>query len=227
MAAFTFQSNIISGITSYNNVNINAVSGYTPDEYDLIVKRYGFYDNGGKYATQRSAWVLTGYTKTNTTLANDGTNGSVQRIYFKATGITDYEVSGWLSPAMTTAGDEVCNGSATRASGGTVTLSAANTSGLTGSFTVAAAATNDTWYIDIMLYHDRYDGSVDSASNNILGFLVLEDLDGSSENAWKVAESGTIVDFDELLTEAGVDNVTSVFDRNTLRNQLIARGWLN
>jgi hypothetical protein len=226
MAAFTFQSNIISGITSYNNVNINAVSGYTPDEYDLVVKRYGFYDNGGTYTTQRSAWSLAGYTGANTAEVNV-TNTLTQRVYFKATGTTNYEVSGWTTPAMTTAGDEVCNGTATRSSGGTVTLSAANTSGLTGSFTVAANATNDTWYIDIVIYHDRYDGDVDGASNNILGFLILEDLDDSSENAWKVAEAGTIVDFDELITEAGVDNVADVFKRNTLRNQLIARGWLN
>lgn len=224
MTASTYRTDVFSGVKTFNSVQINAVTGFTPDQYDLLVERWGFLDNGGDYTTERTLFTLAGYTGTNTDeVDKDGV--MTQRVYFKATGTTNYTVTGWKDAAMTAS--QVCGGEIVRASGGAVTLSASNTSGLTGSFTASAAATNDEWYVDIVLYHDRYDGNVDYASLNILGFLWREDLkDESAVTLWSYAESGTIANFDNLLDCAGIDNVADAFKKKTLRDQLRLRGWL-
>jgi len=225
MAAYEFLSNIISDISSYNNVNLNPVAGYTPTKFDLLVGRYGFFDNGGD-ATEtanRATWALTGYTGVNTTKVSVS-NSLTQRVYFKGTIVgADYVINGWTDVAMTAA--KVCEGTETGNNGGTVTLAESGSSGLSGSVVLTTVAANDSWFVDVVIYHDRYDGNVDYASLNIIGFLVLEDLDDSTLKVWKVAQSGFIVDYDNLLTAAGIDNVADVFKRNTLRDQLRLRGW--
>ena len=223
MTAHTFRTDVFSSVLSWNNITLKPVTGWTPEQYDLVVQRYGFTDSGGDHADERSAISLSGYATTNTTkVRKDGV--LTQRVYFKVTGTTDYEIDGYTGADFATG--KVIEGTATRSSGGTITMTEANGSGLTGSITVAAAATNDEFFVDIELYHDRYDGSTDSAANNILGFLWFEDLPNESTiKNWKYAETGSIVNFDALLDVAGIDNVADVYARKLLRDQLRARGW--
>lgn len=226
MTAHTFRTDVFSSVLTWNNITLKPVSGWTPEQYDLVVQRYGFTDNGGDTdeTANRSTWSLTGYASTNTTkVAKDGV--LTQRIYFKGViSGSDYVISGWTDAAMTAS--KVVEGTETGNNGGTVTLAEQNSSGLSGSVVLAAAAAADTWYVDVELYHDRYDGSADSAANNILGFLWFEDLTNESDiENWKYAETGSIVNFDGLLDVAGIDNVADVYARKLLRDQLRARGW--
>ena len=223
MTAHTFRTDVFSRVLSWNNITINAVSGWTPAQYDLVVQRYGFTDSGGDHADERSAISLTGYAATNTTdVRKDGV--LTMRVYFKVTGTTNYEIDGYTGADFSTG--KVIEGTVTRSTGGVITMTEVSASGLTGSITIAAAATNDEFFVDVELYHDKYDGSTDSAANNILGFLWFEDLTNESDiENWKYAETGSIVSFDGLLDVAGIDNVADVYARKLLRDQLRARGW--
>jgi hypothetical protein len=149
----------------------------------------------------------------------------IQRLYFKAVGTTNYTLEGYLDVAMTAS--KVIEGSVTRSTGGALTLAEANSSGLSGTVTIAAAATNDAgFFIDRLIYHDRYDGSVDYSSENILGFLYFQDLlDSTTLTTWQIAETGNIVNFDTLVSLACVDNVATASARVTLADQLRLRGW--
>jgi len=224
MSEVTLRRDILARGLMFNNVELNPIAAYTtPKQYDCIVERYGFTDSGGDYATDRTSWVLSGYDGDNTTLVDvDGV--AKQRIYFKSTGTTDYVIQGYLDSAMT-ASLVISGTEATRTTGGTVTLTAENTSGLSGTVIIGDAATNDTWYVDVEYYHDKYDADVDSAANNIKGFLIYNDTD-ASDNNWQYAEKGEIVNLSILISLACVDNCTDIFKRNTLINNLRAKGWM-
>lgn len=227
MTALTFRTDVFGKVTSFNSVSLNAVSGFTPKQYDLAVKRFLPYDNGGAAAraAERSAWTISGYTASNTTAVTVAGVPIVGRVYFKAVGTTNYTLEGYLDVAMTAS--KVIEGSVTRSTGGALTLAEANSSGLTGTVTIAANATNDAgFFIDIKMYHDRYDAAVDGSLNNILGFLYYQDLENDATlKTWSIAETGQIVDFDKLISLACVDNVVDIFTRNTLQNNLRDKGW--
>jgi hypothetical protein len=228
MTALTFRTDVFGSPMSFNAVSLNPVSGFTPKQYDLVVKRFLPYENGAAAAraAERSSWVISGATASNTTAVAVAGVPIVGRIYFKSLGTTNYTLEGYLDSAMTAS--KVIEGSVTRSSGGALTLAEANSSGLTGTVTIAANATNDAsgFYVDIKMYHDRYDASVDASASNILGFLYYQDLENDATlKTWSVAETGQIVDFDKLLSLSCADNVTDIFTRNALQNNLRAKGW--
>lgn len=227
MTALAFRSDIIGGSIGFNSVSINAVTGFTPKQYDCLVYRWGLYDNGGDTTetANRGTWAITGFTDSgsNTDIVNvDGT--LTQRLYFKGViSGSDYVISGWLDSAMTAS--KVLEGTETGNNGGTVTLAEQNSSGLSGTVVLAATAVADTWYVDRVHYHDRYDGTVDYASYNILGFLYYQDIEESTTlKVWQYIESCKVVDFEALLGLSCVDNVATSFARTTFQNQLRARG---
>jgi len=229
MTALTLRRDILGRNLKFNNFELNPLAAYTalvPKQYDCIVERYGFDDNGGATAEEakRSTWVLTGYAGANTALV-DASGVAKQRVYFKENGTGNtYDSQGYLTAAMD--GDTVMECTPIeRATGGTVTLGATNGSGLSGTYVVAANAVNDTWYVDIEVYHTIYDADVDSASENIIGFLTYNDEDTSANN-WEYAEAGEIVNFNTLLATAGIANCVGLFKLNTLRRNLRVIGWL-
>lgn len=226
MADFEYTNNVIARNLVFNSIDLtNKVSGYTtPAQWDLIVGRYGFNDNGGDHTTDRSSWSLTGYDKDNTT-AVAGTDGSItMRIYFKATGTTDYVIGGYLDEAMT-ASLVISGTESTRTTGSTVTLSEENSSGLSGTVVIGDAATNDTWYVDIETHYAIYDSDVDGGKENIRGFLSVEDDSDAADSVWKIAVQGEIVSINNLIDTAGIDNCVGTFNIETLRKDLLAVGW--
>lgn len=93
--------------------------------------------NGTDGAAQTSAWSLSGVNRSNTYLNNEG----FLTLYWKLTDATgDRTVDLYKTPKMA-AGDKVATG--TRTGDGAITLAAANSSGITGTVTVAYIA-NDT-----------------------------------------------------------------------------------
>lgn len=224
MTALTLRRDVVSRNLKFNNVELNPISAYTtPKQNDLIVERYGFNDHGGDYASDRTTWVLSGYDGDNTTpIAETSTSPAKQRIYFKSTGTTDYVIQGYLDSAMT-ASLVISGTETTRSTGSTVTLTAENTSGLSGSVIIGDAATNDTWYVDIEIEHAMYDADVDSAAANILGFLNYNDTDASDDN-WQYIESCEIVNINKLISLSCIANVSDLFQIDTLTNNLRAKG---
>ena len=218
-------TNVISGVVTHNNIKVSPrVTGYTtPGAWDLIVGRYGFTDSDGDHASDRTSWSLTGYDKANTTPIAGADGTLKQRIYFKATGTTDYVIGGYLDAAMT-ASLVISGTEATRSTGSTVTLSEENSSGLSGTVVIGDAATNDTWFIDVEIYYDLYDADVDSGSANIEGILVVEDDSDSALDMWKVIKTAEIVNIDQLIAQSSVDNVLEFYDRRTLIADLRAVG---
>jgi len=213
--SYTINTKVLGRNVKTRDLVFNPISTYTRAKYDIIVRRIGFTDTG-TYSAQRSLWVLTGYDSDNTL----ATTGGKQTLYGAITGTTDAVVSLYSDAAKTAL---VAQGTeTTRSTGGSVTLAEQNSSGLSGTMTVADACTNDTFTVDIEDYHDRYDADVDGAAANIVG--IDNGLSQDSTETGIVATyslMNLVYEADDVnLDELGKDNVDSQFLRRTLIDNL-------
>lgn len=214
MTAWSYADNVIGTIKATRAIpNYKAVSGYTAAKYDILVRRTGITDGGASYA-ERSAWSLAGYTDNNT--VNIVTSGiSKQVLYLRITGTSTaiiklYKATGGGS------GDEVATGTLTdRAGGGAQALVESNSSGLTGSVTLAAGCTNVTDAIIYLEdYHDRYDNDLDATAKNIIG--IYYPIDSDTTTIKTVVEEADNVEIRRL----GYDNCDGEFMLSTLNDNL-------
>jgi hypothetical protein len=215
MTDFSYATNVVGTIEKTDKINMNAVTGYTPALWDIIVRRYPKVSDTGASASERSAWSIAGATDAKTT--NIVTNGiSKQVLYLRITGTTDAVVKLYTA---TGGSGEVAGGThAGRATGGVLALTESNSSGITGSVTLADACTNVT---DAVLYleesHDRYDGAVDAALDNIVG--IYYPLDSDSGNFKTVIQEADNV----VLRRLGKDGLTGEIGLEVLRKNLVAK----
>ncbi len=217
MTDFSYATNVVGRINKTTSINMNSVSGYTPALWDIIVRRYPQVSDTGASYTERSAWTLTGVTDAlSTNLVTSGI--SKQAVYLRITGTTDAVVTIYKTTGGS-AGDAICTGTESgRSTGGVVTLAESNSSGVTGSVTLANGCTNVT---DAILYlvesHDRYDGAVDAALDNIVG--IYYPLDSDSGNFKTVIQEADYVE----LRRCGFDGLTGEIGLETLRKNLTAK----
>ena len=208
--SFTMNTAVIGTGAKVRDLIFNPVSGYTRAEYDVLVRRIGYTDDGDE-SDERTEWSLTGATDANTATEDGG-----QVLYVSITGSTDAVVTLYSDSARSAsvaAGTE-----STRSTGSEVTLSATNGSGLTGVVTLADASTNDIFTLTIEDYHDRYDHDVDNALDNIIGIDNGLLMDGTSPVKDIV---GLVYEADGAkLDELGFDNVVGAFQRRTLIDNL-------
>jgi hypothetical protein len=212
----TIYDNVVGTIEKTRAINWNPVSGYTVAQWDIIVRRNGISDTGTNYA-ERSAWTIAGVTDA---FSDNYTTSGVSKtaLYLRITGTTDAVVTLYKTTGGG-AGDAVATGTETgRATGGVVTLVEANSSGISGTVTLADACTNVT---DAIVYvvdeHDRFDFDVDASLTNILGIYYTIDSDTST---WKtiIEEADNVV-----MARLGYDNVDGEIGQRDLKNLLIAK----
>lgn len=138
---------IFEKIESTDTVELgdNLKTGYAPQFGDAIVQ-YSGIGIENQAVDQISAISLSG-------LSED--NSDAGKLYVKITGTTDAVVELYSDVARTS---QVAEGTVTRSSGGVITLDEEGGSGLSGSCTIIAGATNEVasnFFID--KYIDKYD----------------------------------------------------------------------
>jgi len=206
MGDYTINTKVLGTGVKTRQLIFNPVAGYTRTQFDLLVRRVGFTDDGD-YSDERSATTFSGYTGSNTTTTDDG-----QVLYIAITGTTDAVVTAYSDSAKT---QSVATGTDSNRSGGALALAEANSSGLSGSITLAASCTNDDYTVLIEDYHDRYDQDVDASASNIIGIdngLATDFTATTDRDIMNLVYECDSAKLDEL----GMDNVADHLERQTV-----------
>jgi len=216
MADYVINTAVLGRNVMTRQLIFNPVASYVRARFDVLVRRIGFTDDGDE-ADERTVWGFTAYTGSNTLTTNAG-----QVLYVTITGTTDAVVSVYDDAAKTS---KVAEGTeSTRSTGSAVTLAEENSSGLSGTVTLADGCTNDDFTVTIEDYHDRYDGSVDGAASNIIGIdnglatdftTTTEPTSTENRDIMNLVYQADSVKQDEL----GMDNVADHLTRQVFIDQ--------